>query len=112
MASQKAIALKSTLHQRIVGHGEQDTSLDYIDAEYTLNFDYAKFPREAERAVKMLEMYHPVYKGYIKLLPKHYNTRHMKPGYKRVFCKHTGDLVGFLIPAFDLNDPEAWARCL
>jgi hypothetical protein len=51
-----------------------------------------------------------LYKGFIRLLPKHYNTHAKKTGYKRVFSEISGDMIGFLIPAFDMEDPKAWAE--
>ena len=63
----------------------------------------------------------PLYDGFIRLLPEHYNTSVYKPGFKRIFSKHTGgniihyiylEMIGFLKPAFDLDDPDEWEKAM
>ncbi|CDW77126.1 UNKNOWN [Stylonychia lemnae] len=83
------------------------------------------YQQEKEAICKLLNEYYPLYRGFIRLLPQHYNTKFCQKDHKRVFDKYsqgkntigfnmTGglDMIGFLVPAFDFEKPEQWDECM
>ena len=81
-----------------------------VSYNHFLYFQIKELPKEKETILGILHRNYPLYNGFIKLLPKHYNYPYSKPGLRRVFDDDTGDMIGFLVPAFDFSNPGEWKK--
>eukprot|EP00347_Sterkiella_histriomuscorum_P021688 403333109 len=79
-------------------------------AIFNFNYVIEDFPLEKKYIIEILDQYYPMYIGFLRLRKEHYNTAAIRKNYMRIYDKYTQVMIGFLVPAFDFDDPQEWEK--